>query len=184
MLATPEIAGVVASRARAGLLPNLVLDPVLTATAGGRLGVVAAVERLLPYATVVTPNREEASALVGWMVGTLADMAGAAAQIASGGPGVVVVTGGDMVSTGDEATDALWTDAGARFLRSPRVATGNNHGTGCAFAAAIAARLAHGDAPADAVGHAKQYVGRALAGARDWKLGGGAGPLDHFGWSG
>jgi hydroxymethylpyrimidine/phosphomethylpyrimidine kinase len=183
MLATPEIAGAVATRARAGLLPNLVLDPVLIATTGQRLGVVAAIEGLLRYATVVTPNRDEASALVGWQVSTPADMAGAAAQIASGGPRVVVVTGGDMVSTGDDAIDAMWTEAGARILRSPRVLTGNNHGTGCTFAAAIAARLALGDAVPDAVAFAKSYVGTALAGARGWKLGDGAGPLDHFGWS-
>ncbi|HYN94514.1 MAG TPA: bifunctional hydroxymethylpyrimidine kinase/phosphomethylpyrimidine kinase [Pilimelia sp.] len=181
MLATAETAGAVAARARAGALPNLVLDPVLTASSGRRLGVLAAIERLLPYATVVTPNREEASAMVGWQVATPADMAGAAGQIASAGPKCVVVTGGDMV-TGEDSVDALWTESGARFLHYPRIATRNDHGTGCSFAAAIAARLALGDAPPAAIGHAKQYVARALAGARDWKLGAGRGPLDHFGW--
>jgi len=181
MLATAEAAAVVTAKARAGLLPNLVIDPVLDAASGRRRGVVNAIERLLPYAVVATPNREEASALVGWPVSTPADMAGAAAQIASNGPRFVVVTGGDMVA-GDEAVDAVWTDAGARFLRYPRVLSRNSHGTGCAFSAAIAGRLAMGDAVPDALVYAKEYVARSLLTARDWKLGGGRGPIDHFGW--
>jgi hydroxymethylpyrimidine/phosphomethylpyrimidine kinase len=162
-------------------LPKLVVDPVLESAAGRRRGVVSALERLLPYAVVATPNREEASALVGWQVSTPADMAGAAAQIASNGPTYVVVTGGDMV-TGDEAVDAVWTDAGARFLRYPRVQTRNSRGTGCTFSAAIAARLALGDDVLEALVAAKEYVARGLVGARDWKLGNGSGPLNHFGW--
>lgn len=184
MLGTADVAGAVAARARAGVLPHLVVDPVLVSSSGRRLGVVRAIERLLPFATVATPNREEASALVGWQVATPADMAGAAAQIASNGPKYVVVTGGDMISTGDEALDAMWTDTGARFLRYPRVATPNSHGTGCAFSAAITARLALGDDVPSAVGYAKQYVAGVLRGAREWKLGaGGHGPLDHFRWT-
>jgi hydroxymethylpyrimidine kinase/phosphomethylpyrimidine kinase len=181
MLATAEVASAVLAKARAGLLPNLVVDPVLSSSSGRRLGVVGAIERLLPYALVATPNREEASALVGWPVSTPADMAGAAGQLAAGGPKFVVVTGGDMVA-GDEAVDAVWTDAGTRFLRYPRIVTRNTHGTGCTFSAAIAARLALGDSVLDALSFAKQYVARALAGARDWKLGGGTGPLDHLDW--
>ena len=74
MLATAEIAAVVAAKAREGALPNLVLDPVLSSSSGFRLGVTAAVKRLLPYATVITPNRDEASALLGWQVASPADM--------------------------------------------------------------------------------------------------------------
>jgi len=181
MLATAEAAAAVTAKARAGLLPNLVVDPVLDSATGRRRGVVNAIERLLPYAAVATPNREEASELVGWPVSTPADMAGAAAQIASNGPAFVVVTGGDMVA-GEEAVDAVWTDAGARFLRYPRVQTRNSHGTGSTFSAAIAGRLAMGDTVPDALVYAKEYVARSLAGARDWKLGGGRGPLNHFGW--
>ncbi|HWH01781.1 MAG TPA: bifunctional hydroxymethylpyrimidine kinase/phosphomethylpyrimidine kinase [Pilimelia sp.] len=183
MLATAEAAAAVAARARAGALPNLVLDPVLQSSSGRRLGVVTAIERLLPYATVVTPNREEASALVGWQVGTPADMAGAAAQLAAGGPPYVVVTGGDLV-TGEEVVDAVWSSAGAKLVGHPRVATRNTHGTGCTFSAAIAARLALGDAVPDAITFARQYVVRALLGARAWTIGAGHGPLDHLGWSG
>jgi hydroxymethylpyrimidine kinase/phosphomethylpyrimidine kinase len=181
MLATAEAAAAVTAKARSGLLPNLVIDPVLSSSTGRRAGVATAIERLLPYAAVATPNREEASALVGWQVATPADMAGAAAQLASNGPKYVVVTGGDLVA-GDEAVDAVWTDAGARFLRYPRVLSRNSHGTGCAFSAAIAGRLAMGDAVPDALVYAKEYVARSLLTAREWKLGGGRGPIDHFGW--
>jgi hydroxymethylpyrimidine kinase/phosphomethylpyrimidine kinase len=182
MLASAEIAAMVTAKARSGQLPNLVVDPVLRSTSGRRLGVVAAIERLLPYTTVATPNLDEASALVGWRVDTPTDMAGAAAQLASNGPKHVVITGGDLPNQ-EESVDAVWTDAGVRFLRAPRVATRNTHGTGCAFSAAIAVRLAYGDAVPDALVYAKRYVTRALNGAREWRLGAGHGPLDHFGWT-
>jgi hydroxymethylpyrimidine kinase/phosphomethylpyrimidine kinase len=110
-------------------------------------------------------------------------MAGAAAQLAAAGPKAVVVTGGDLTGAGDESVDAVWTEQGARLLHQPRVRTRNTHGTGCTFSAAIAARLAVGDDVLDAVGYAKQYVAWALGGARDWEVGSGPGPLDHFGWS-
>lgn len=181
MLATAEIAAAVAARARAGRLPNLVLDPVLTASAGGRLGVVAAVERLVPYATVLTPNRVEASALLGRPVDTPDDLIRAAAELAAAGPRAVVVTGGD--DTGGESADVVWADGGAQVLRLARVRTRNTHGTGCTFAAAVAARLAAGDDVVAAVRGAKHFVTRALSGARDWDVGAGAGPLDHFGWA-
>jgi hydroxymethylpyrimidine kinase/phosphomethylpyrimidine kinase len=175
MLPAVDIADAVAA------LSNLVLDPVLTSSSGFPLGAVSTVERLLPYATVVTPNAAEAGALVGRPVVTPDEMAGAAARIASRGPRCVVVTGGDR--TGDEALDAVWTEEGVRFLRARRVETRNTHGTGCTFSSAIAARLARGEPLLAAVAGAKEYVTRALAGAAGWRLGsGGSGPLDHFEW--
>lgn len=181
MLASPDVVATVAARARSGALPNLVVDPVLDSSTGRRLGMVKAIERLLPYAAVATPNREEASALLGWEVVTPADMAGAAGQLAAGGPKHVVVTGGDMVA-GPDAVDAMWTEGGARLLTCPRIATRNSAGVGASFSAAIAARLALGDPPPEAITFAKQYVARTLTGARDWRIGGGPGPIDHFGW--
>jgi hydroxymethylpyrimidine kinase/phosphomethylpyrimidine kinase len=182
MLATADIAAAVTAKARAGALPNLVVDPVLSSASGRRLGIAAAIERLLPYATVVTPNLDEASALVGWRIDTPADMAGAAGQLAAGGPKHVVITGGDLPNP-DESVDAVWTESGVRFLRAKRVQSRNLHGTGAAFSAAIAARLALGDSVPDALVYAKKYVTRALNGAKGWHLGSGSGPLDHFGWS-
>jgi hydroxymethylpyrimidine kinase/phosphomethylpyrimidine kinase len=180
--ASPEACAVVTAKARAGLLPNLVVDPVLNGPKGSRMAITAALERLLPYATVLTPNREEASALLGWQVATPADMAGAAGQLAAGGPKHVVITGGDFV-TGDEAMDALWVDGAVRFLHAPRLPHRNTYGSGATFAAAIAGRMALGDDPLDAVTRAKSFVSRAIADASDWRLGAGRGPIDHFGWS-
>ncbi|MFI2709911.1 bifunctional hydroxymethylpyrimidine kinase/phosphomethylpyrimidine kinase [Micromonospora sp. NPDC018662] len=182
MLGTPAVAEVVAEAARDGRLPRLVVDPVLVATSGHRLGVVEAVERLLPYAEVATPNCAEAAALTGGRVGTVEEMVAAAEALAAGGPAFVVVTGGDVDAAG-ESVDVLAGGGTTRLLRAPRVATRHNHGTGCSFAAAVAVRLAAGDAVPVAVAAAKEYVSRALTGARDWELGAGRGPLDHFGWS-
>jgi hydroxymethylpyrimidine/phosphomethylpyrimidine kinase len=182
MFPNAETAAVVAARARAGGLPNLVVDPVLLTTTGSRMAVTAAMERLLPYALVVTPDRDEASALLGWQVATPTDMAIAVEQIAARGPEYVVITGGDF-STGTEALDVVWVDGAARALHAPRIASRNTQGSGATFASAIAARLAHGDKPSEAILSAKAYVSRAIGDAVDWELGAGTGPLDHFGWS-
>jgi hydroxymethylpyrimidine/phosphomethylpyrimidine kinase len=180
MLTSAQAAAEVAARARHGAFPHLVIDPVLRASTGQSLGVRGAIERLLPYATVVTPNREEASALLGWQVSTPADMAGAAAQLASGRKVTIVITGGDL--PGEESINVVWTEHGAKSLRARRVPTVNNHGTGCTFSAAITALLAQGAEVENAIRLAKEYVARALIGAVDWRLGAGAGPLDHFEW--
>ncbi|MGK5444266.1 bifunctional hydroxymethylpyrimidine kinase/phosphomethylpyrimidine kinase [Micromonospora sp. URMC 105] len=183
MLGTPAVADAVAEAAKAGRLPHLVVDPVLVATSGHPLGVVEAVERLLPYAEVATPNCAEAAALTGRPVTTVQEMAVAAEAIAAGGPAHVVVTGGD-VDAGGESVDVLCGGGTTMLLRAPRVRTRHTHGTGCSFSAAIAVRLAAGDPVPVAVAAAKEYVTRALTGGRDWELGAGRGPLDHFGWSG
>jgi hydroxymethylpyrimidine/phosphomethylpyrimidine kinase/hydroxymethylpyrimidine kinase/phosphomethylpyrimidine kinase/thiamine-phosphate diphosphorylase len=182
MLGTPAVADVVAEAAEAGRLPHLVVDPVLVATSGHRLGVVPAVERLLPYAEVATPNRAEAAALTGRPVTTVEEMVAAAEALAAAGPAHVVVTGGD-VDAGGESVDVLSGGGATTLLRAPRVPTRHNHGTGCSFSAAVAVRLAAGDPVPVAVAAAKEYVTRALTGARHWELGAGSGPLDHFGWS-
>lgn len=177
-----EAAIAVAARARSGALPNLVVDPVLETAGGSRKGLAAALERLLPHALVATPNREEATVLVGWEVVTTDDMAKAAAQLSAGGPRYVVVTGGDFVAGGD-AIDVLWADGAARLLHSPRVSSRNTDGSGATFATAIAARIALGEDPAEAIAWSKGFVGRAISDAADWRIGAGTGPIDQFGWS-
>jgi hydroxymethylpyrimidine/phosphomethylpyrimidine kinase len=180
MLATAENAAVVAARARAGELPNLVLDPILDTAGGFRRGLVIAITRLMPYTTVITPNIEEASALVGWPIAGTADMAGAAAQLAASGAKFVVITGGQLV--GDEAVDAVWTSGGTRFMHAHRVTT-RARGLGCSFSAAIAARLAQGHQIDDAVAGAKDFVTRAIDGATGWHVGRATNPMDHFGFA-
>ncbi|GAA1601118.1 bifunctional hydroxymethylpyrimidine kinase/phosphomethylpyrimidine kinase [Actinoplanes couchii] len=175
MISDPAVAKVVAERV--GELPNLVVDPVLVATAGSRLGEVAVVGLLLPYARVITPNRYEAGALLGRRVETVAEMESAAVELAGLGPQAVVVTGSE------QAVDVLHVDGETTLLPGEPIATGNNHGSGCTFSSAIAVRLAAGDPVPDAVAAAKDYVNRGLRGGASWRLGAGPGPLDHFGWS-
>jgi hydroxymethylpyrimidine/phosphomethylpyrimidine kinase len=182
MLATAEIVELVAARAAAGALPALVVDPVMVASSGDRLlepeAERAYLELLLPHAAVATPNLREAAVLVGRPLETVADMAAAARELAGTGAGVVVVKGGHLA--GDEAVDVVWDGAQVHELRGPRVATENNHGTGCSLASAVAAGLALGHQPLDAVEAAKRYVHRGLEAAAGWRLGGGRGPIDHF----
>jgi hydroxymethylpyrimidine/phosphomethylpyrimidine kinase len=153
---------------------HLVVDPVLVSTSGSRLSGVAAVEPLLAYTSVLTPNAGEAGALLGRRVSTVQERAEAAAALVAAGPRAVVVTGGPG------AVDVLHHDGRTTVLPGRAVRTGNDHGSGCTFSAAIAVRLAAGDAVPEAVRLAKQYVTDALDAARDWQLGGGPGPLHHF----
>jgi hydroxymethylpyrimidine/phosphomethylpyrimidine kinase len=172
MIGDPAVAKVIAERAAD--LPHLVVDPVLVATSGSRLGEAAVVSVLMPYAQVVTPNRHEAGALVGRRVETTGEMAAAAAEIAATGPRAVVVTGSEL------AVDVLWHDGQVSQLHGESVPTRNNHGSGCTFSSAIAVRLAAGDPVRSAVAAAKEYVTGALRGGAAWELGAGPGPLDHF----
>ena len=187
MLATVEVVEAVAALAAAGRLPRLVVDPVMVASSGARLLEPAAertyVERLLPHAQVLTPNLLEAQVLLGGEITTLAAQCEAARALAALGPQVVVVKGGHAVAdAGSDAVDVVWDGAAVTELRAPRVATGNDHGTGCSFASATAAGLAAGLDVPSALARAKAYVARAVAGGAGWRLGGGHGPLDHFGW--
>lgn len=185
-LASAETVGVVADAAGAARFRNLVVDPVLVSAAGERLfpaEVEAAyAERLLRHARVVTPNRVEAGILVGRSLRTVDDMATAAEELLGLGVEAVVVKGGDADDEGDDAIDVLATAAGVEHLVLPRVPTGNDHGSGCSFAAAVTARLARGDELVDAVRAAKAFVHAGLQGAADWRLGAGHGPIDAFGW--
>lgn len=186
MLATADVVRCIAQLATERALPNLVVDPVTVASTGARLldcdAETAYVEDLIPQARILTPNRIEAGVLCRGEVRTIADMADAAHHLADLGAEAVVVTGGDD-DQGDESIDIVVIDGTTHQFRAPRVATGNNHGTGCSFASATAARLALGDDPLTALRHAKSYVHRALAGAATWHLGAGHGPIDHFGWN-
>jgi hydroxymethylpyrimidine/phosphomethylpyrimidine kinase len=188
MLATAPILRAVAQLAAAGRLPRLVVDPVMVASSGDRLldldAERAYVELLIPHALVATPNLREAEVLLGRRITTLGEQRAAAEELAVLGPEVVVVKGGHGVSdTPGEAVDVAVHAGTVIELRSPRIPTGNNHGSGCSFASAIAAGLANGMSTMDAVRAAKDFVHRAVTGAASWSLGKGHGPLDHFGWS-
>lgn len=187
MLATTAVVEAVAALAAAGRLPHLVVDPVMVASSGARLlepsAEQAYVQLLLPHTTVLTPNLLETQVLLGGEVRTLAEQHEAARALGALGPKVVVVKGGHAVAdAGGDAVDVVWDGSTVSELRSPRQAGGNDHGTGCTFAATVAARLAIGDDIGPALRTAKEYVARAMAGAARWGLGAGPGPLDHFLW--
>jgi hydroxymethylpyrimidine/phosphomethylpyrimidine kinase len=187
MLATEEIVRLVAERAAAGQLPRLVVDPVMVASTGARLlddGAEDAYrEVLLPEALVITPNLREATVLLGLSspLRRASDAVMYANDFYALCPnGYVVVTGGHV--SDDEAIDVVLHDGGVEELAGPRLDTENDHGTGCTFASATAARLALGDDPLDAIIGAKAYVARQIARSADWHLGAGRGPVAHLGW--
>lgn len=180
MLANAAIVAAVADAARRLAFPCLVVDPVMVAKGGHRLltpdAERAYLDRLIPAATVLTPNVPEAEALLGVSIRHVGDMRGAARALLGRGAHAVVVKGGHL--EGDEAVDVFDDGTQAFELRGPRIRTRHTHGTGCTFSAAIAARLAKGDALADAVRGAKAYLTEAVRGA--YAVGSGHGPVDHL----
>ncbi len=179
MLATVEIIEAVAARLRAHSVERLVCDPVMVAESGDRLleanAVDALREHLLPLAAVVAPNLHEAAILAEMKIESTDDMRRAAEEIAAMSGACVVVKGGhlegppiDLVLDGGDVTE----------LTAERIDTPSTHGTGCTLSAAIAANLARGLAPVEAIRAAKAYLTEALRAA--FPVGAGHGPVNHF----
>ena len=183
MLANSTIVEAVAAAVEALELPNLVVDPVMVAKSGDHLLDEEAVHAmrwtLLRLARVVTPNIPEAEVLAKMSIGSLADMREAATRIAALKPAAVVIKGGHL--PGPEVVDLLFEKGAFKEFIGPRIEGRNTHGTGCTFAAAIAAHLAKGAELADAVSAAKNYVEGAMR--NGIPLGKGHRPLNHF-WRG
>ena len=182
MLLESEIVEVVADRLSAHKVDRLVVDPVMIAKSGDRLlnegAVRSMVDALLPLALVVTPNIPEAESISGVSIGSKADMVRAARAIQSLGTRNVVIKGGHLGRNADPC-DLLLTEDGSEILMcSERVVTSSTHGTGCTFAAALAAALALGMSVEEAFERAKSFVTEALKGALP--LGKGHGPVDHL----
>lgn len=183
MLATPEIIGAVAD-AIAGFQGPIVLDPVMVAKSGDALLAEAAVaslrDRLLPRATLLTPNLPEAARLLGVAdAATLDDMADQAQALLALGAGAVLMKGGH--GRGTVCRDLLVTQVGVLVeLTAPRLATKNTHGTGCTLSSAIAAGLAKGLTLTSAVQEAHTYLQGAINAADDLRVGHGHGPVHHF----
>ena len=157
----------------------LVVDPVMSGKHGGSLlldeGRTALVAELLPRATIVTPNLDEAAVLAGIEVTDLASMEEAARRIARFGAEAVLVKGGHL--PGDAVDLLLWKGEIRRFT-APRIETPGAHGTGCVYSAAITAELALGRPLPEAVDVAKRFITAALRSRPT--LGKGFGPLDLF----
>ncbi|MCS7251980.1 MAG: bifunctional hydroxymethylpyrimidine kinase/phosphomethylpyrimidine kinase [Thermoflexus sp.] len=184
MLANAAIIEVVAEKLREYRVERLVVDPVMRAKSGDPLlrpeAQEALIRHLFPMATVVTPNLHEARALVGRDLRSRADMREAARIIYEMGPRWVVVKGGHLEGD-DHSVDVVFNGQDFYELGAPRVDTVNTHGTGCTFASAIAAGLAKGLPPLEAIRQAKDYLTALLQASQAFKLGQGAyGPMDHF----
>lgn len=163
--------------------PYIVVDPVMVATSGDRLidsaAVTAVRNRLIPRATVITPNLPEAAALLETRIARSSDdMRDQAKALLQLGCGAVLLKGGH--GEGDEALDLLVTASEEMHLVKPRIKTQNTHGTGCTLAAAIAAHLANGLTLPAAAEAAKDFVWQALRSAATQQIGAGHGPVDHL----
>jgi len=187
-LANAEIVRVVAQAIRDFKLPAPVVDPVLISSSGVRLlnddGEDALLSSLLPLARVITPNLPEAEALTGLAIDGPIAMRAAARALCKLGARAVVIKGGHPFERGDDAVASPAVDLlydGRRFTEftARRIAGGGAHGTGCAFSAAIVARLSRGDDLEAAVRGAKAFVTRALRNRFVLGEHGGA-VLDHF----
>ncbi|GBQ62918.1 phosphomethylpyrimidine kinase [Ameyamaea chiangmaiensis NBRC 103196] len=179
MLDRAEVIDVIAAICadRPGL--PLVLDPVMVAKGGAPLLQASALEalrgRLLPHATLLTPNIPEAESLLGETIVDVAAMERAAVALRALGARAVLLKGGHMA--GDALTDVLATQHGVRTFTDQRIATRHTHGTGCTLASAIATGLAQGLALEAAVIRGRRYLRAAIAEAPGY--GGGAGPINH-----
>ena len=182
MLANAAIVEAVAAAIEDLEIPLLVVDPVMIAKSGDTLvdneAVATIKAELLRRAHVVTPNIPEAEVLSGITIRTDDDRREAARRIRALGAAAVIVKGGHFPTP--DIVDLLYD--GERFLefRNERIHSTATHGTGCTFAAALAARLALGDELAEALPKVQAYVAGAIRNAPG--LGHGHGPMDHF-WS-
>ena len=179
MLSSTEIIETVARELARLRVGPLVVDPVMVAKSGDRLLKEDAVEamrrRLLPLATVVTPNIPEAESLAEMPITSGADARRAAETIVGQGTRAVVVKGGHLSGP---PLDLFYDGRAFHEFTAPRIETRNTHGTGCTFASAIAAGLAKGLDLLEAVELAKAYVTEAIR--RSFEIGQGHGPLNHF----
>jgi hydroxymethylpyrimidine/phosphomethylpyrimidine kinase len=178
MLASVPIIEAVAEAMSETRVPNLVVDPVFVSKHGHPLlhedAVGALRERILPLATLATPNLSEAAGLAGVRVQTPDDMERAGRAILDMGPNAVLVKGGHL--EGGAATDLFVTADGAEPIRGERIDTPHTHGTGCVLSASIAAHLALGEDLVDAVRKGKDFVTGAIRAALE--IGEGIGPVD------
>ncbi|KPI01404.1 phosphomethylpyrimidine kinase [Actinobacteria bacterium OK074] len=181
MLGSAELVETVAELVAATDAP-VVVDPVGVSKHGDPLLAASALDavrtKLLPAATVVTPNLDEVAQLTGVRVESEDDLREAAAAVLAYGPSWALIKGGHLPG---DAVDLLTDGSAEHWLRAPRHDNRHTHGTGCTLASAVACGLAAGQSVPEAVAAAKGYVTGAVAGG--FALGGGIGPVDH-GWRG
>ena len=179
MVSSTALISVIADKLRQYGARNIVVDPVMVATSGARLiseeAVDALKEKLLPLATLLTPNIPEAEVLSGMTISDPAGMERAARAISEQYGCAVLCKGGHQIS---DADDLLWREGAGVWFRGRRIQNSNTHGTGCTLSSAIASNLAKGYDLDQSVRRAKAYISGALAAMLD--LGHGSGPMDHM----
>ncbi len=182
MLGSVKIVRTVADFLAEYKLPNIVLDPILKSSSGAALldaaGARLLTEKLIPLATVVTPNIDEASALTGLPVTDPEEMRTAARKLHEMGASAVVVTGGHLEKAIDLLSFTSKRGIEQELFKSARLRSNSTHGTGCAFATSVACHLAMGRGLPEAVLLAKAYVAAAISNAHP--LGHGTGPVHHL----
>jgi hydroxymethylpyrimidine/phosphomethylpyrimidine kinase len=189
MLGSGEVAATVADFLAERKLPNIVLDPVIRSSSGAVLldepGQEVLLKRLLPLCHVITPNVNEAAALAGaepvatdapWeeVLPRLRAMAGKLREL---GSRAVVITGGHLPQANDYLLYGEAASVMEEVFPGVHLESRSTHGTGCAFATALACQLARGNTLPEAVRAAKEYVRKAIAAA--YPLGRGSGPINH-----
>lgn len=178
MVASSELIETISERLKAYNAKNIVVDPVMVATSGAKLiddeAIVTLVERLLPLATLTTPNIPEAEVLSGMEIKDKKDMIKAAKYISEKYGCAVLCKGGHSIN---DANDLLYFNGNVTWFVGERINNANTHGTGCTLSSAIASNLAKGQELSDAVNNAKEYISGALATMLD--LGAGSGPMNH-----
>src|ERR1022692_1518215 len=186
MLGNAKVAKAVAEflgqRSGKDKLPNIVLDPILKSTSGADLldapGTRVLIEKLIPLATVLTPNVDEAAALTGLKVTDLDEMRAAAAKLHEMGAAAVVITGGHLGKAIELLSFTTKNGVEQEVFKAERQRSNSTHGTGCAFATAIACHLALDRGLGEATLLAKTYVTAAITAGHP--LGRGTGPVHHL----
>ena len=162
--------------------PNVVLDPILKSSSGAELleaaGIRLLIDRLLPLADVITPNVDEAAILTGLKVNDLDEMRVAAEKLHQMGSAAVVITGGHLEKAIDLLSFTTKSGVQQEVFKAERQRSNSTHGTGCAFATAMACHLALDSGLAEATLLAKTYVTAAIAAGHP--LGRGTSPVHHL----
>lgn len=178
MVSSIGLIEVIAQKLQEYRAENLVVDPVMVTTSGSKLisddAIDALKERLLPLATVLTPNIPEAEVLSGMAIRTPDDMVAAAKAISEQYHCAVLCKGGHQLN---DANDLLWRNGTAKWFNGKRIDNPNTHGAGCTLSSAIASNLAKGYDLDTSVQKAKNYISGALGAMLD--LGHGSGPMNH-----
>ena len=182
LLGSGSVVGAVSDFIETAGLRNLVLDPIVKSSSGHDLidaaGLRILIERLLPLATVITPNVDEAAVLTGLEVTNLEQMRVAATRLHEMGAASVVITGGHLEKAIDLLSFTSPRGTEQEVFKSARLRSNSTHGTGCAFSTALACHLARGRGLPEAVLLAKAYVAAAIA--HGHPLGRGTGPVHHL----